>query len=111
MPAENYSGPFAATLAEIRKGELHAEITDALRELVAGALEIGKPGTLTLKLTVRPAAKNAEMVVIEDDLTVKAPRPDRPGSLFFATDDGSLSRHNPNQPELPFRSVGKEEQG
>jgi hypothetical protein len=112
MPDETYAGPFAATLQQIRKGELHAELGDSLRDLVAGVMTIGKPGSLTLKITVKPAAKNADMVIVEDEITVKDPRPDRPASLFYATDEGGLTRHNPNQPELPLRQVkGEAQQG
>lgn len=105
-----YDRPFAVTVGEIRKGELANELTEQLAALVAGVMEIGKPGTLTLSLKVRPAPRGVDMVLIEDDVVLKAPRPDRPQSLFYATDDGGLARHNPNQPELPFRQVATAEE-
>jgi hypothetical protein len=100
-----YDRPFTVTIGEIRKGALANELTEQLAALVAGVMTIGKPGKLTLSLRIKPAAKSADMVLVEDEVTLSAPRPDRPQSLFFATDDGGLARHNPNQPELPFRQV------
>ena len=105
MPEETYARPFAATLQEIRKGELVVELADLMRGLVAGVIEVGKPGTLTLTIKVKPAARRDEAVIVEDDVVVKQPRPDRPASIFFASAEGDLSRHNPNQPELPLRQV------
>lgn len=96
-----YSQPFPAVLAQLEKGSLANQATEALEQIVAGVVSIGKAGSLTLKLTVRPAAKRSDMVVIESAITVRAPEPDRPGSFFFATDDGGLAREDPNQPLLP----------
>lgn len=108
--SNQYSQPFPVTLAAVRKGALVNELTEQLAVIVAGVMEFGKPGKLTLTLSIRPATKrSSEMVVIEDDLTVKVPQADRPGSLFFATDDGGLSRTDPNQTDLPFTAVATEE--
>ena len=96
-----YSGPFAATLQDLDKGRLHAELTDALSEVVASVMQQGKAGKLTLTLTVKPAARRADMVVIGASVGKKLPEPDRPESLFYATDDGGLSRRDPNQADLP----------
>src|SRR5690348_3352491 len=96
-----YSQPFPAVLAQLRKGALGNELTEHLEQIVAGVVSVGKAGTLTLKLTIKPAARRSDMVVIEDAITVKAPEPDRPGSFFFATEDGGLAREDPNQTALP----------
>jgi hypothetical protein len=105
-----YDAPFPVILGQIRKGELANELTEELARIVAGVMDVGKAGSLTLRLTIKPAAKNAhEMVVIEDELSSKAPRPDRPPTLFFATDDGGLSRKSPTQDDLPFTAVATKE--
>lgn len=105
-----YSQPFPVTLAAVRKGALVNELTEELARIVAGVVQMEKPGTLTLKLTVKPAAENSEMVVITDELTVKVPQPDRPPTWFFATDDGGLARKSPTQDDLPFRPVENAEE-
>lgn len=107
-----YSGPFAQTLQEIDKGRLHAELTDALIEVVSQVMQAGKAGKLTLTLSIKPAHKRANMVVIEPSVGKKLPEPDRTPSLFYATDDGGLSRRDPNQPELPgvLRSLDSAEE-
>jgi hypothetical protein len=82
---------------------LHAELTDALADIVAAVVEHEKPGTLTIKVTVKPEADGAVKVV--DDFTAKVPRQASKPSLFFADSVGNLSRRNPRQPELPLRSI------
>lgn len=96
-----YNRPFAATLQEIDKGKLHVELTDALTEVVAGVMTVGKGGKLTLTLSIKPAAKRADMVLVAATVTKRVPEADRDESLFYATDDGGLSRRDPNQSELP----------
>jgi len=100
-----YSQPFPVTIATIRKGALVNELTEKLAEVVAGAMQFEKTGELVLKLKVKPAAQNSDMVIIEDELTAKVPQADRPPTWFFATDDGGLARTNPDQPPLPFSKV------
>jgi hypothetical protein len=100
MPGENaYSQPFPVTLAAVRKGALVNELTEKLAEVVAAVMQFEKPGELKLVLKVKP--ENAEMVIISDELTVKAPEADRPPTWFFATDDGGLTRDRPED-DLPL---------
>lgn len=102
--------PFAEFLHEHRKGAAHVEMSESLNELVAAVVELGKPGDLTLKITVAPAAKGAGNVVkVTDKVSLKAPEADRPGAIFFADSNANLSRSNPDQPELPLRAVADAE--
>lgn len=104
-PDESGVKPFAAWLVEQRRGGLHGEISDALAGLVAACMEHDKPGTLTLKVSIKPAAGDA--VAITDDVTVKAPQADRGAALFFTDARGNLSRRNPRQTELPLRDLSR----
>ena len=97
--------PFADFLREHRKGELHDELGERLNELVNAVQDTGKKGTVTLVLSVAPAARSDEMVIVSDEIRLKAPEPDRPDAVYFADHEGNLTRHNPRQPELPFREV------
>lgn len=96
--------PFAMFVQEQRGGALHAELSEALAELVAACLEHDKSGTLTLKINVAPT-KAAGTVQVSDDVTLKAPQGSRGAALFFTDSSGNLSRRNPAQPELPLREI------
>lgn len=94
--------PFAVFLQQQRRGLLHGELSDALHDLLAAVKDTGKPGSLTLQIKVKPAAKgNAEQVLVSDLVVAKKPAVERPESIFFLDDSGNLSRSDPRQPELP----------
>lgn len=103
--------PFSQFLIEQRNGGLHGEISDALADLVAAVQDVGKGGTLTLTISVKPGESNTQILVVADDVRVKAPVAPKPASIYFADDAGNLSRSNPNQPELPLRRVDGGGQG
>lgn len=98
---------FGDWLAEQRKGVLHAELSDALNELVAAVGQTGRGGDLILKVRVKPAAKMSGAVVVTDDVVVKKPAGDRGDALYFIDKHNNLSRENPDQPRLPLREVGQ----
>ncbi len=100
--------PFAAFLQEQRRGGLHGELTDRLAEVVQAVQEHGKPGSLTLKLSIKPNGDGTTMTV-SDDISCKTPEPERGAAIFFADDDGNLLRHDPRQLEIPVREVPKPE--
>jgi hypothetical protein len=99
---------FASVLLDIGGGRLHARLSDLLAEITAAVKETGKKGLLTLKIEVKPVprADNGTLIVT-GSATAKAPESDEdsPSSIFFADDDGSLSRSDPRQPTLPFREA------
>lgn len=92
--------PFAAVLQEHRKGASMQELSEALADVVRAVGETGKPGSVTLKVTVRPM-KGDLAVTFTDEIVVKVPRGERGASIFFADDDGNLTRTNPNQLSFP----------
>jgi hypothetical protein len=91
--------PFSAWLQELRRGGAHAEVSKALAEVTAAVNEHQKSGELTLKFKIRPNGDGA--VMVSDGIVAKAPEGDRPESMFFADEDGNLSRRDPRQAELP----------
>ena len=95
--------PFAQFLREQRRGLLHAELSDALADIVAGVVTHGKTGKLTVTFTIKP--EGDEAITIADVYTAKVPTPPAPASLFFADETGHLSRQRLNQPELPLQGV------
>ena len=89
--------PFAAWLQDLRHGAAHAELTDALVELVAAVQTTGKAGELRLTVKVRPSDQHVTQVIVTDDVEVKAPKPTRPISLFFVDEAHNLTREDPFQ--------------
>lgn len=89
-------------LRELQKGRVHDELSDGLKEVVAAVRATGKAGSLTLKLSVSEQA-NTSMLVIKDDVTVKAPQADRQVSLWFVDREGNVTRTDPAQ--LQFESM------
>lgn len=90
--------PFSAFLAEQRKGDLNAEATAALAEVVRAVSDTGKPGSVTVKITISPITKGqpGDQVVISDQVNNKPPREDQT-ALWYVTDGGGVSRRGPHQ--------------
>lgn len=96
---------FVTWLADQRQGSTEVELGEALNELTRAVLETGKRGTLTLKLTVAPGGD--EMVIVADEIKLKAPEPARSVNIFFVDSSANLRRENPRQGKLPLREVEK----
>lgn len=79
------------------KGRTHDQLTQQLAELVAAVYDTRKVGTLTLKLTVKPAENVDDMVTCSDAITMSKPEHDRPATMFYASRDGALSKDHPAQ--------------
>ena len=97
--------PFAEWLVEQRKGALASEMADSLNKLVDAVNMHHKGGTLTLKISVKPAANSSGTVVVADDVTLKAPQGERDAVIYFVDSDSNLSRANPAQHVMELREV------
>ncbi len=96
--------PFSDWLRDQRGGDAHAELSEALNELVESVAETGKGGQLTFVVKAKPAGKGDHgTVVVSDTTTLKKPQPERGEAIFFVTDNSNLTRYNPRQQELPLR--------
>lgn len=94
--------PFVAMMKEIRQGATLDELADALQNTVRAVRATGKKGEVILRLVIKPASKgDVNILMFEDLVTEKLPKPERGTSILFADDDGELSRHDPRQPKLP----------
>ena len=91
---------FAEYLREIDRGRLLTDLTADFKDLVRAVTETGKPGSLTLTLTLKPQGVAADTVMVEAAVKLKDPQPSRAGSLFFVSDDLNLTRRDPRQLEL-----------
>lgn len=96
---------FTQTLADINQGGLVAELSDELAALVKAIRNTGKKGSLTLKLELCPAKGNAGQLGITPRVKCDLPKLDTSQDWFFGLASGDLSRHHPDQGELPLRIV------
>lgn len=91
--------PFAEILEQIEFGNLSAEATNALNDLVHACTETGKAGSLTLTIKLKPIGTTGQ-VEIDADVKAKQPAPTRGKTLMFATADNNLQRDDPRQRTL-----------
>jgi hypothetical protein len=97
--------PFGDFLGEVNGGLSHHELSETFNELILAVGVTGKVGTLTYTIKIAPAEDEDGMVRITDTVTAKVPEGKRPSTMWYVTDDGNLSRHNPAQTRLPLRGV------
>lgn len=97
--------PFVEWLAEQRYGMTSADLSAGLNDLVAAVQRTRKKGTLTLTITVEPATKLGDSVVIvKDKIVVKEPVPERNDSVFWIDVNNNMQRRaldEPNQTAMP----------
>lgn len=100
---------FSTVLSSHRDGELVNELSKALQELTLSVREHCKQGKLTLDITVSPANGDGSALLVVGDVKVKLPKGKRPAAIFYATDEGILSRKDPNQHEMQLQEVPRTE--
>ena len=85
-------------LMKVREGGAIEELRDNLEQLNRSVILTGKPGSITLKISVKP--NGATGVMVKDDIKVSIPVPNKEDTLFFVTEEGGLTRRDPRQPSL-----------
>lgn len=100
MP-ESQIRPAAAVLQELNRGRSHRELSDELARLTQAVRDTGRPGSVTLTITVKPSKADGAFE-IADKISSKIPAFDRPASLFFADESGNLTREDPRQIAIEF---------
>jgi len=89
---------FATTLAQLDKGSTLAELSAALTDLVAACRATGKKGALKYRLVIKPLPNtDGAQVMCVDEVRAEIPTADRRATLFFTTEEGRLTRKDPNQ--------------
>lgn len=89
-------------LSEIGKGKVLSEADERLGQLIAAIREHGGAGSLQLTLKIR--SLSGATVQVEGASAIKLPPIIQPVSIFFTTEENTLSRNNPDQAEL-FRTI------
>jgi hypothetical protein len=98
---------FTDIIAELARGEVVADLSGDLNDLVAAVKLTGKKGSLTFTLDVKELSAEDGTVGITAKIKVTLPKAGRGESLFFVTEDHNLSRRDPRQAELGLHEVGK----
>lgn len=88
-----------------RHGEALNDLSAALRDSTEAAQLTGKPATVTLKITIKPAAQIKGAVIVEDDISVKLPKIKNDNSIFYADAEGNLLREDPKQMKLQLKVI------
>lgn len=86
---------FVEWLEQYKKGEVDGELTQELRSLIEAVQDTGKPGTITLKLTV--SRKSDNQVTVIEDVKVVAPQHSRSEAIYFLDQHLNLVRNDPRQ--------------
>lgn len=110
--AEEYAGdqlsrvrPIADVLRDLGQGALVDDAGVALQTLVRDVQAIGKKGVLTIKVEVAPMKGDSHALMVHAKTDVRPPASEPIGAVFFADDDGVLSKDDPRQMKLPLRDV------
>ena len=86
---------FTDILENVNRGKMVAQLDEELRGLNQAILETGKPGKITIELTIEP--KTVKQVQITPKITTKVPKPAPGVSLFFLNENGGLQQDDPDQ--------------
>lgn len=100
---ENDTDPeaFQKWLDEYPRGALGVDLSEALAEVVFATRAHGKPSSFALKVKITPGNTDLGDLLVSADVETKPAKPDVPKHTFFPTEDGGLSRSDPNQPVIP----------
>lgn len=96
---DNNDQDFAAVFMQHAKGRAHTEASKKLAEVVEAVMKTGKPGSITVKLTVSRDKDIKSMVKVADAVTAKIPVEPR-RSMWYPSDDNTLHRNDPKQEPL-----------
>lgn len=89
---------FLEFLQTFRRGELLHEGDAKLTELMEAIRDTGGNGSITVKVSFK--TNKAGQVEATPDLTIKKPARALGTGIYFATEDGRLSRRDPNQLDI-----------
>lgn len=95
--------PIFETLRSLCNGTLLIDVQDALTALTKAVDATGKPGKLTITLSMKKATSIA--VALNAKVALSKPDEVTPESLFFPTPDGYLETQDPRQQNLALGVV------
>lgn len=89
---------FLEFLQTFRRGELLHAADVKLSELVEAISETQGGGTMTLKIKIKP--NKAGQIEIVPDVSISKPTRALGTGIYFASDEGRLTRRDPNQMDI-----------
>jgi len=92
--------PFAELLTTLDHGAAHAEASRVLHDVVTAVRDTGKPGSVTIQISLKPLKGSTDQLVIAAQVGSKLPKSEPSAAVFFLDDDGNLSRHDPRQLQI-----------
>ncbi len=95
--------PLILALCRLRGGDVVAEASDDLTQVLHAAGSTGKKSTLTIKLEAKPNGRGK--VIIIDDVAKKLPKPDKGTTALYLTERGQLVPFDPDQMEIDLKVV------
>lgn len=96
--AQRHELNFLELIQSFRRGDLLSEGDTKLNELVEAIKRTGAGGELSLKLKFK--VNKAGQIEVVPDLAIKKPTRSLGTGIYFANDDGRLSRRDPNQLDI-----------
>lgn len=97
---------FTDTVNALRYGTLADDLTAKMQELTAKCAEVGKTGSLTLTISLKPG--QAGQIEVFDDIKLKLPKETKGSSIMFVTPENNLQREDPRQLSIDgLRSVNE----
>ena len=82
-------------ISGLNRGKVATHIDEQLRELNIAIRETGKPGKITVELSIEP--KTAKQVQIVPKITAKVPKANPGLGLYFLNEHGGLQQDDPDQ--------------
>lgn len=99
--------PITDTLRHLRGGEFLDEASESLAELVERVTSTGKPGKLTIEISLKKASMGAGALIVSDKITVKSPKEQPMETIMYPTPENNLVTEDPRQQKLPLRTVAE----
>jgi hypothetical protein len=99
---------FNTMIAAQEDGKLHADLTSEVREIVQTLklLAEASGGTYSAALSLNLSFKlDGGAIEVKAETKKTMPKARRSRTIYWATDDNSLTRKNPAQIDMPFRDV------
>ncbi len=98
QPPVNNKLTIVEVLHNVDDGGALEELREGIADVTRAVLATGKAGTVSLTLTIDKLG--ACQVAIKDKIAIKPPQATKDATIFFADDDGDLSRRDPRQLQL-----------
>jgi len=97
---------FISTLGQLGRRAFVGECDSKLAHLTQKVRQTGKPGKMVITLVMKPRKDtHGEEVDILEDCKIVDPVVTRRGTIMFTTEDGGLSRSDPNQADFAFQKI------